>query len=175
MSEEHSSFLIINLQRETAPESGQFSNRELRAHFISPGGDKAQYLAGYTQYFEKIGSRVAFVTHYEEGMIEKLRVNAVVETPDILLNEPLIVEQNSTNMHGMTLGYDESRLDPNRSMESVMLVDGGPFTGPLQAGFIPQQEAILPIGKTLDGKAMQLVFQDARPMPAMGMTSSSLK
>ena len=175
MSEEHSSYIIINLQRETKPNSHEFSNREMRAYFKTGKEGQTQYSAGYTHYFEKIGSRVAFVTHYDEGMIDRLGVSAVIETPDVILEQPLIIERSTTNMAGMTLGYDKSRLDPNRSMESVMIVDGGPFIGPLQAGFTPRQEATLPIGKTLDGKAVQLVFQDTRPNPPMEFTPAALK
>lgn len=167
--EEYSSNLIINLQRESAPGSGQYSNREMRMHFLPKKGTEVQHDTGYTQYFSKIGSTVAFVTKYDEGMIQQMGVDAIIETPDVVLDNPLIIRC------GINHGYRMSFDDRNKSLEAVEIVKGGDFRGAIQAGFSPQDKAELTIGKTLDGKNVQLVFQDIRPMPAIDMPSSAMK
>ncbi|MCH7951872.1 hypothetical protein IH980_04005 [Patescibacteria group bacterium] len=165
MSEKEKSFLVFTVQRETQPGSGEFSSREARLHYTEPSGD-IKFARGYSNGFEKVGPRVAFVQQYREGMLDKLSVDAVIEVDSAVMEEPVVVEQTTTNMAGMTLGYDESRLAPNRSMESLMLVSGGEFQGPVQAGFVPREKAYCNLGKSVDGRQVRLQVQDVRPKAA---------
>lgn len=136
MTNETESTLTFEVERQTEAGKQDYSSRECRTYYKdSKGGTKPIYSKGYVQDFRRIGSRVAFVAHYQEGMFDQLGVDAVMEVDGgPLLTEPFIFEQSTQNTDGMSLtgiaSIDAERNRPDQSMESIMLVSGGPFSGP---------------------------------------------
>ena len=179
MTNEIETMLIFQVERETDAGKQNYIARDLRVNYIDrSGGDKPQFTRGTIQEFRRIGHRVALVQHYREGMLDQLGVDAIVEIDGgPPMHEPYIFEQTDRNTDGMSLTgipqIDAERSRQDQSMESIMLVSGGPFSGPAKAGFTPREVFNLPLGKTLDGKDVRIKIQDMRPKPPIGVPSVS--
>lgn len=171
--EENESTLQFSLQRAIEPGGGRFTERESMVYFKRQNR-APEFQRSYYHTFNSVGSRIAIVQKYDETMFERLGVDAIVEAPDMMEDHTTIYERTSDNMHGMTL-YGNADYHPDKSFESIMF-EGVGASGPLKAGFDPQEKYTIPLGNAPDGKALQLMIQDIRPMPALEiMTPGSLK
>lgn len=178
MYDELESMLTFTVERETDEGNKNYIARDCRTYYKDKsGGSKPLFDRGSIQEFRKIGSKVAIVQRYKEGMIDELGVDAVIEIDGgPPLNEPFVFEQTTRNMHGMTIrGMEDlsAKIANEVSMESIMFVSGTPFIGPAKAGFIPHEADYFSLGKTLDGKDVRVKVQDMRPKPPMGVPSVS--
>jgi len=175
MTEIDKSFLAFKIERRVSGKD-EWTSRSMEIHHKDSQGSGIKFRRGTIQTFDEIGPKVAIVQKYKVGMIEELGVDAVirVDAPNLVLDEPFIFEQTWTNTVGMTLtgikGLDGEKMAPDRSMESVMLLSGGEFIGPLQAGFTPKQEVFISIGKDVgNDQPVRLKVYDLRPRPAVGV------
>lgn len=174
MSEELNSTLLIAIERELQPNSGEYISREMRVHIRNPNiPGEVIFRKGYGLSFNDLGGPIAFVPVYRNGLHDELGVDTVIEIDGgPVFYQPVIVEHTTKNTAGFTLtGHtaDEGRLARDRSSESIMLRSGGTFVGPLQAGFTPEQEVTYSLGQTLDQKNVRLKITDMRPKSPAGI------
>lgn len=174
MSEELNSTLLITIERELQPNSGEYISREMRVHTRNPNKPgEVIFRKGHGLSFNDLGSAAAFVPVYRNGLHDELRVDTVIEIDGgPVLDYPVIIEHTKRNTMGFTLTglvSDKYRLRPDRSSESIMLRSGGTFVGPLQAGFTPGQEVTYSLGQTLDQKNVRLKITDMRPKSPAGI------
>jgi len=179
MTDEIESMLTFVVERETDAGNKNYVSRDCRTYYKNKrSGTKPLFDRGSIHEFRKIGSTIAVVQRYQEGMIDELGVDAVMEIDGgPPLNEPFVFAQSTRNTDGMSLTgrpeIDAERNRPGQSMESIMFVSGTPFIGPAKAGFTPHEADYFPLGKTLDGKDVRVKVQDMRPKPPMGVPSVS--
>jgi hypothetical protein len=172
--EENESKLTFTLQREIEPGGGRFTERESAVYFKRPGR-QPELERTYFHTFNKVGSRIAIVQKYDEEMFDRLKVNAIVEARDILGDHSNIYEHSTTRTDGMTYLGKISKPDDNLSLESIQF-EAPDSIGVLKPGFTPMEKFAIPLGNAADGKALQLMIQDIRPMPALEiMSAASLK
>lgn len=179
MLEKNESFLVIQIERETGQRSEDYSSRQCSVHFRNKKNGELSFYHGYTLDFRDIGQRIAIINRYQNGMLNRLNVDAAIEIDGgPYLEEPFIFEQTFNNTDGMSLygipEIDEERLRPDQSMESIMLIQGGDFTGPLKSGFIPREEILINLGTTLDNKNVRIKIKDMRPKPPLEISQKPL-
>ncbi len=95
-----------------------------------------------------------------------MKVDAIIEARDMMGDHSNIYEHSTTRTDGMTFLGKVSAPDKNTSIESIQF-EGPSGMGPLKPGFTPMEKFAIPLGNAADGKALQLMIQDIRPMPAL--------
>jgi len=175
---EAASTLVLNIQRQMAPNTKNYNSRQIDVYRRTPEG-KVQSTQAYSVNLSTVGSRIAVIgsNKYQDGLFDELRADAIVRVrDDVSIQSPVILERQLSTDPQQLIGDPEhdSYVRKNAvSMEVIRLEDSrGSET--LQAGFIPGQSVQHELAKVLDNTTVRLNIADIRNTPPQEISNAPL-